>query len=49
MPEPRREPAAAAAAAKFMLEQKEMFDLRRELCRSKVFCAEKGEGRTKYL
>lgn len=26
-----------------------MFDLRRELCRSNVFCAEKGDGRTKYL
>lgn len=26
-----------------------MFDLRRELCRSNVFCAENGDGRTKYL
>lgn len=30
-------------------EQKLMFDLRRLLCRSKVFCAENGDGRTKYL
>lgn len=26
-----------------------MFDLRRELCRSNVFCAENGDGRTRYL
>lgn len=26
-----------------------MFDFRLELCRSKVFCAENGEGRTIYL
>lgn len=45
MPEPRLDPAAA----KFMFEQNEMFDLRRELCRSKVFCAENGDGLTRYL
>lgn len=46
-PEPRREADAACAIFKF--EQNEMFDLRRELCRSNVFCAENGDGRTKYL
>lgn len=53
-PLPRREPtdadaaaAAAAAAAIFMLEQNEMLDLRRELCRSNVFWAENGDGRTR--
>lgn len=47
-PEPRLD-ADAAAAAIFKFEQYEMFDLRRELCRSNVFCAENGDGRTKYL
>jgi hypothetical protein len=48
MPEPRREfEAAALAAARLMLEQKEMFDLRRELCRSNVFWAENGDGLTR--
>jgi len=32
-----------------MFEQNEMFDLRRELCRSNVFWAENGDGLTKYL
>lgn len=44
MPDPRREPAAAA---RLMFEQNDMLDLRRELCRSNVFWAEKGEGRTR--
>lgn len=44
--EPRRDPVAEPAAC---CEQKLMLDLRRELCRSKVFCAEKGLGRTRYL
>lgn len=43
IPEPRREPAAA----KLIFEQNDMFDLRRELCLSNVFCAENGDGRTK--
>lgn len=47
-PDPRRD-ADAAALAIFKFEQYEMFDLRRELCRSNVFCAENGDGRTKYL
>lgn len=47
MPDPRREPAAAAA--RLILEQNDMLDLRRELCRSNVFWAENGEGRTRYL
>lgn len=42
--EPRREPVAEPAAC---CEQKLMLDLRRELCRSNVFCAEKGLGRTR--
>lgn len=46
-PEPRREADATCDIFKF--EQYEMFDLRRELCRSNVFCAENGDGRTKYL
>lgn len=46
-PLPRREPAAAAAAAMFRFEQNDIFDLRRELWRSNVFCAENGDGRTK--
>jgi len=36
-------------APRLMFEQNEMFDLRRELCRSKVFWAENGDGLTKYL
>lgn len=47
-PDPRRDPAAPAAAI-FKFEQNDMFDLRRELCRSNVFCAENGDGRTRYL
>lgn len=48
MPDPRLEfDAPALAPARLMLEQNEMFDLRRELCRSKVFCAENGDGLTR--
>lgn len=47
-PEPRRE-ADATACAMFRFEQNDIFDLRRELCRSKVFWAENGDGRTRYL
>lgn len=50
MPEPRRLfGAPALAAAKLMFEQNEMFDFRLELCLSNVFCAENGDGRTRYL
>lgn len=49
IPDPRRDPPAAAAAhaAAAILEQNEMLDLRRELWRSNVFWAEKGDGRTR--
>lgn len=47
-PEPRL-PACDAAAICWIrvCEQKLMFDFRRLLCRSNVFCAEKGLGRTR--
>lgn len=48
MPEPLLEfEAPAFEPARLMFEQKEMFDLRRELWRSKVFCAENGDGLTR--
>jgi hypothetical protein len=50
IPDPRLElDAPPLAPARLMLEQNEMFDFLRELCRSKVFCAENGEGLTRYL
>lgn len=45
-PDPRRD-ADPTVWAIFKFEQYDMFDLRRELCRSNVFCAENGDGRTK--
>lgn len=47
MPEPRLEFDPAAFPARLILEQNEMFDFRRELWRSNVFCAENGDGRTR--
>lgn len=45
-PEPLRD-ADAQACAMFKFEQNDIFDFRLELCRSNVFCAENGDGRTK--
>lgn len=47
-PDPRLD-AAATVWAIFKFEQNDILDFLRELCRSNVFCAENGDGRTRYL